>query len=489
MSNGGATVGREALMKQLGVTFEGNRNIYKTLGYKQTLCYDDYYGKYTRQDVAKRIVNAPAQATWRNPPAVIVDDDKESPLTLGFAKFAKQFALWQVIERLDKLAGVGQFAILLMGVNDGLSMEAPLGQGDLLYLQPYAQSDVAISEINKDPTSARFGWPEKYTITVTMQEPMQTAGITNVGVSSIAVIPNVISMVVHWSRIIHVAEDLLGSNYIGTPRLKGSYNLLDDLQKVVGGAAEMFWLAGNRGLHINIDQEAELTSEDAEQLADEVEEYMNNQQRVVRTKNVSIDNLGSDTADPKGTFDCIISLIAGTSQIPRRILLGSEVGQLASEQDRANWADRIVERRNSFAEPAILTPLIQRLVFIGVLKLPPASTVDAESGVITIIRHPYDIDISSIDFVWPDNFQLTPLEEAQTMAQKARAAINLSKHFAEFPLITQNEARAILGLNTPADETIARTPPTEEELAPDPPDAPNPNPVPSGTGDDDNPNN
>ena len=98
---------------------------------------------------------------------------------------------------------------------------------------------------------------------------------------------------------------------------------------------------------------------------------------------------------------------------------------MASEQDRANWANRIEERRTSYAEPLILRPYADLLVGVGLLPEPDGNIVA----------------------LWPDAFAPSPLERAQTMAQTARAATNLSKAL-ESPavFITQAEARATLQL-------------------------------------------
>ncbi|GAF99571.1 unnamed protein product, partial [marine sediment metagenome] len=62
----------------------------------------------------------------------------------------------------------------------------------------------------------------------------------------------------------------------------------------------------------------------------------------------------------------IISLIAGATGIPQRILLGSERGELASGQDKASWDERVQDRRNEFATP-IVRDFVDRLSNVGAL--------------------------------------------------------------------------------------------------------------------------
>src|SRR5690606_27397069 len=63
--------------------------------------------------------------------------------------------------------------------------------------------------------------------------------------------------------------------------------------------------------------------------------------------------------------------------IPKRILIGSERGELSSEQDENNWAARVTERRGNHATPRIIRPTIDRLIRYGVLPQ-PAGGYDVE---------------------------------------------------------------------------------------------------------------
>lgn len=421
MSIVSSLLARVGLAGLAGMQFGGKRDLYKIYGYKRQLTYDDYYAKYTRQDVAKRVVNAPATATWRNPPEL---ETENQALKDAWLNIVEKHQIWSQIERVDRLAGLGHYAVLMLGFNDGAASDQPVRYStgnELLYIQPYSQASVKISAIEENTSSPRFGMPKMYEIR--MSDPLALANYQGEVMSS-SVKTRTIN--VHYSRIVHIAEELNESNFIGTPRLQAVYNLLDDLLKISGGTAETYWLTSNRGMQIDVDKDAELSAQDAEALSAEVEEYQHELRRFLRTKGVKVTNLGGSTPDPRNAFAMNISLISGATGIPQRILMGSEAGQLASDQDRANWSDRIKERRTTFAEPNVLNPLTVALMEAGVLP---------------------QVELPDYKYVWPPNFQLTPLEEAQTMAQRARAAINLAKHFKDGnPLMTVTEARIIIGL-------------------------------------------
>ena len=91
--------------------------------------------------------------------------------------------------------------------------------------------------------------------------------------------------------------------------------------------------------------------------------------RYLRTQGVDAEQLapGMQGADPSNIIDKELDFIAGAAGIPKRILIGSERGELASTQDEAAWSSRIMERREQHATPNMLAPTIDRLMKLGCL--------------------------------------------------------------------------------------------------------------------------
>lgn len=411
-------VSRMQLAARAGLTFSGSRDFYQVFGWKRQLEFNDLLAKYERQDIAGRVVDTPAEATWRNPPTVTGHNDFIS----AWNTVSRHGVLWSMLERADKLAAMGQFSICVLGFDNTRVLSSPVSQGghkNLQYLKPFGQNSVKVLEYEQRQGNARFGLPTRYKISI--QDPTTTSTGKQVPFE------------VHWSRVVHIAEMPLDSDLFGYSKLIRVANLLDDIMKVAGGTAENYWLSGNRGLQADLDKDMEISSTDAAQLADEIEEYQHQLRRVLRTRGVDIKSLGSETPDPRGAFEVLSALLSGATGIPQRILFGSEAGQLASEQDRANWADRVEERRVSYAQPYILIPLIQRLQYAGVL--------------------PEEDDFG---FEWPPAFKLSPLEQAQMMAQTGRAIANMSRRGKEGnPILSDEECRTVLGV--PAKPNLSDT--------------------------------
>ena len=65
-----ALVSRSLLGALAGKTYGGDRDLYKQLGYKRFLDYDDFLQRYERGGIARRIVDASPATTWRAPPSL-----------------------------------------------------------------------------------------------------------------------------------------------------------------------------------------------------------------------------------------------------------------------------------------------------------------------------------------------------------------------------------------------------------------------------------
>lgn len=393
VANQSALLARRELAGQLGLQFSGDREIYKEAGYPTgEINYEKYYGKYLRQDIANRIVKAPVKATWRRAPELwdgetIEDARDDTPFCRQWRQVATidqggldKKSVWHYLQRADKLAGIGQFAVLLLGLDDGRELSEPLETAkNLLYLSPYSEGEITISDAQlvTDTQSARFGLPEIYRLNL------------GVGVSEASV---------HWTRVVHVADELLTGDIYGEPRLEAVFNRLEDLEKIMPAAAEAAWKLLYQGVVVT--SRDGYSMPDGEVTTTKLDEYVHKLRRVLELEGADVQVLGGEMVDPSGLVDTILDFISATTNIPKRILLGSERGELASSQDERNWATYIMNRQTEFAEPVILRPLIDRLLFAGVLP-PPAS--------------------GNYLFKWPNQFELTELQQADLQDKKMAA--------------------------------------------------------------------
>jgi len=349
---------RRALASRAGKSFGGDRNLYHTLGYPEDLEYQDFLSMYTRGDLAQRIIEAPVDDTWRHAPELREGDgndvDSDTPFTNTFDAFAQDIGLWNQLEQLDAITGIGRYGVLLIGIRDGHKLDEPVenivGLNQVIYLQPYDEGQVTINSYVTNRGSPNYGLPEQYTI-----DPGEGD-----------------SFPVHYSRIIHVVEKPRFSRIYGQPRLEAIYNRLMDLQKVIGSSAEAYWKLIYKGAIISTKDGYSLPSDadSVTELETKIDDYVNDFRRFLLLDGMEMKDLGSQNVDPSNLVDVIISVIAATMGIPKRILMGSELGELASSQDAGHWAGRIASRRTKYAEGRILNPLLKRLSDWGALELP-----------------------------------------------------------------------------------------------------------------------
>ena len=350
---------RAQLAARLGQHYDNNRDIYEALGYDLELTYDKFAALYERQSIAKAIINRPVHATWLGEFGIIEsDDDQETTLEKEWKKLDKQLGIKSRFVRLDKMACLGKYAVLLLGLNDVKTRDEfqnPVigGNKKLLYVKPYAEDDISIQTWENNTNDERYGLPKIYRITFTSPDGNQTDQV-----------------LIHHSRIIHVPGELFKSETEGMPYLQSVYNRLKDLEKLVGGSAEMFWRGARPGYQGKVDPEYQLTAEMRDDLQDQIDEFEHNLRRILINEGIGLEALRPQVADPSAHVDIQLQMISAVTGIPKRILTGSERGELASTEDRNNWFDMIKSRREEYAEIQIVRPFVDRCIEYGVLPKP-----------------------------------------------------------------------------------------------------------------------
>ena len=167
-----------------------------------------------------------------------------------------------------------------------------------------------------------------------------------------------------------MAQGLLESNVFGQPKLERIFNRLLNLELIVGGSAEMFWQGAFPGLQFNAQPDMNM-SQTATDMKEKIDEYVHGLKRYLTTQGLEVNKLSADVANPQAHVDVQLQMICIASGIPKRILEGSERGELASSQDGKNWNDRLDSRRRDETEPTILRPVIDKLIAVGIIT-PPA---------------------------------------------------------------------------------------------------------------------
>ena len=339
----------------------GGKDLNTDCGYPDSIKPTDYQNLYDREGIAARVIGIFADESWSKPPLVYETEDPEhqTAFEVAWQDLEERLHILSLLARADRLSGVGRYGIILFGVDDGEEFDQPIegveeqrSKGgitrQLLYIRTFGESVVEITGTEKDAKNPRFGQPTEYKI--------------NFSDGS-----NSYSKRVHWTRILHLADNREMSEIYGTPRAQRSYNRILDARKVMGGSGEMFWKGGFPGLSFEVNGDNEGVELDTDSLRDEMQNYMLGLQRYLALEGVTAKSLAPQVADPKGHLEVQLNAIAIGEGIPKRILFGSEQGELASSQDMRTWHRRLRKRQEGYLTPMVVRPFVDRLMAMGVL--------------------------------------------------------------------------------------------------------------------------
>jgi len=416
-----ALVSRQEFFKSFT---DPRRDIDDECGYPrtETLEVEDYREMYDKESVAARTVNVLPEESWQVQPRVFETEDVDNitPFEEDWAELPKSLRgrswyqdeegnpVWELLKRVDILSGIGSYGILLFGLDD-LDVNQPLttpvagveemmvdpeskispSRHRLLFVRAFDQSLVRISRFNTDRSHPRHGLPEIYA--VTLNDPRNNVqGAIGIDTATVDV---------HWTRVLHVADNLGSSEVFGVPRQQQVFNRLYDLRKTYGGSAEMYWRGAFPGLSIESHpQLGASVSLNKDAIRSQMEQYFNGLQRYLAVVGASVKSIAPQVVEPSKHIDQYITAICILLGVPKRVFMGTERGQLASGQDDKTWNDRLMKRHKSYLTPKLTVPFIDRLIAYGVLREPEGYSV-----------------------VWPDLNNLTDQEKAEVAGKRTES--------------------------------------------------------------------
>jgi uncharacterized protein len=354
------------------------RDLDKECGYpsptERTVNY--FRSLYNDSGVAARVVHIWPDECWAAYPDLYETEKKrKTPFERAWGDLSDRVNPWHFLHRADRLSGIGRFGILLLGLSGGDDPSTPAapvdpgtgrplaaeGSRQLLYLRAFDEYHVRVAEAEGDNTNPRYGQPTVYEINLLGGDPGGQPVQYKDG-------PFPTSARVHWTRIIHLADNRESSEIYGVPRCYHCVAPLHDIRKVAGSSAEMFWKGGFPGYQFKVSPD--LVGEevvDEEDIRQEVEAYVNGLQRYMSAEGGEWASLAPQVADPGHHIDVYLTLLCAIIGVPKRVFLGAEAGQLASTQDADAWKGRLRGRQLNYLEPMVVRPLIDRLMDLGCL--------------------------------------------------------------------------------------------------------------------------
>lgn len=390
------------------------RNIDDECGFPKGQISNELYRQYyDRMSIATRVVQVLPKESWKTQPTIFETEDpeEETEFELSLKDLGQKLRgrswfhdeegspIWEHLLRIDILSGIGAYGIILIGVDDGKPLNEPAelsednSEKDLLFIRTLDASLLSIADYVEDETDPRLGQPEMYNVDLSAtQEAGDDTGIGRPRDQS----------TVHWTRVVHIADNLGSSEIFAAPRMQPVFNRLYGLRLLYGGSAEMFWKGAFFGLSFETHPQlgGEVDTDPAD-LKTQIEQYMNGLQRHFALTGMTVNSIAPQVVDPSAHIESQLDAICIQLGIPKRIFTGSERGELASSQDDRTWNNRLRHRQNSYITPRIIVPFIDRLILLGILPIP---------------KDGYSV-------VWPDLDSLSMLEQAEIAVKKTEALV------------------------------------------------------------------
>lgn len=439
---------RTQLIKSL---LDPRRDIDDECGYLKTesLTPEVFRELYNREPIAARVVEVLPRESWKVQPEVFETEDSEETTAFendweevssslrGKSKYKGNQGnpVWEYLSRADELSGIGRYGVILLGIDDGKDLSEPAefykegsskARRKLTFVRAFDESLAKITKYEMDTKSERFGQPTEYD--VTFNDPKKA--MADASGQSLT------NLRVHWTRVVHIADNLESSEILGKSRMQIPYNRLFDLRKLYAGSAEMYWRGAFPGLSLETTPQLGGDVEvDHAALREQMEKYMTGLQRYLSLMGMQAKSLAPQVVDPTAQIDAQLQCICILIGVPKRVFMGSELGELASSQDADSWIDRLVYRQNNYLTPRVIVPFVDRLVDLGILSSPQEYAVK-----------------------WPDMKALTKEEVATVATRNTEALAKYVQGGVESIIQPMDYLTRIIGLeNTEAEAILDAT--------------------------------
>lgn len=432
--------------EMMASVYDTARNLNTSCHYPEVVSDVMYKEMYEREGIGTRVVKIFPEKCWQVDP-VISENAEGEPTTFetAFLELENEMNLWHYCARIDELSGIGNYGVILFGFDDGGDLKDPVGGIDedgnkegeakrkLLYIRTFDQTQAEIVEYNDNAESPRFGQPVMYEIDFFDPSRVTASGGAR---------PRVQKLHVHWSRVIHIADNRKTSEVFGDPRMRPGFNRLLDIRKILGSSAEMYWKGAFPGLAFEMLDGVELTPADKTAMKEQMVDWENDLQRYITANGMKINSLAPQVVNPTEQFNVQVKALAMTYGIPLRIFTGSEAAQLASGQDEKNFNGTLAYRQNKYLSPMVIRPMVDRFIAVGVLPEPDRYVV-----------------------AWPDLNEDTPDAIAARGLVMTKMMVEYVRGGAEMIMDRMDFMVKIMGLSPEEAEAIAGS--VDDEMASD----------------------
>jgi uncharacterized protein len=368
------------LSDMFGSGFFGGRDLkhnhYKDFGFPDYVDFKDTYGMYRRNSLAKAAVEKTTRKVWQDFPAFWTNSEpEETPEEKEVRQHLEKIHFWQAVMEADRRSYVGRYSAVILRFADGLPFSQPAanvaGVTGLVGAIPVWELQLRVSSWDDDPRSPTYGEPLMY--------EFNESAVPSVGQNAQSR-----SFSVHPSRVVIWSND---GTVHGFSPLEAGYNELLTLEKISGAGGEGFWKNAKSAPVLEIDKEASLQQmaqtmgvglEDVyDTMNDQVRSYQQGFDELLMVQGMMVKSLQVRLPSPEHFFNISLQSFAACWGMPVKILVGTQTGERASQEDAKEW--------NYFGQSIRIEKVIPRLT--QVLQQPADGWCDTAERVVREVVH------------------------------------------------------------------------------------------------------
>lgn len=367
-------------------SFDRRRDINEECGFPEDneLTPERMKRLYERDALAARIVEVWPKECWKVQPEIYEIEDgtittafEQGVQSLGaslvsepgYYKEEEGNSINEYLLRADIMCGIGRYGVILLGLDDKKDLSEPYVPNpndvgniqQLLFIRVFDESLAQISQRQVDKAQPRFGAPTLYNITFDNPDDMGALGTVGTQLSSN----------VHWTRIIHVVDNISSNEIVGQYRCKPVINDILTAQKSRWGSGEMF--INGASPKLSFETHPQLGGDviiNKPRMKDEIEKTLRGLQQFWLLSGMTAKTIAPVAVDPKPFTDIAIQSICIKMGMPVPIFVGYEVGENAGTMNTVEWNKRIKERQTRQVTPRLICPFYNRLINLGIIAIP-----------------------------------------------------------------------------------------------------------------------
>lgn len=405
-------------------------------GYSEQVSFEMLYAAYERGGAGHGAVHRLLDVCWLKLPRIKKPDrDEKSPWEVKTGMVLRSIRAWSKLKDLDRRNLVGRYAAVIYRVADSKTLDQPLERATkLVDLVPVYENQIKVTKWNSEQGAENYGTPAMFQYRKVSPPGTETEGRPEEWAD------------VHPSRVQILAEGAVGDFYDGVPLLRAGFNRLVDLDKIAGGSGESFLKNSARTIVFKYDAGATpqaIPGPDGNAQTSVRAAHEEQARALNRSTDAAVVMQGGDAttlqtsiSDPTGPWTTAANEFAASVRIPFTVLFGQQTGRLASDEDKADFANRCSSRQEFE-----LTPMLEEFI----TRMQAAGIIEA----------------GEFEIEWPPVNAPTEKDKAELLGKMTAAMQQAYQAGLTEPLFDANELRAVMDFEQRKDDGM----PTEDDPA------------------------